>query len=536
MCRAERRLPRQRACHEVGLIALVCAAVGAAVLVVTAVCGMPHCRSAYKVAWNETTAAQRRRLLRDAWYCTSHSSVGMSFLEVPSELKSSIKKMATAKATHLLRERTIGRSTAHARDASLAAHADGCIDDDTLKCDMHTYRAGNTAKHTTKFLARSSRSPRTEAKSAESVETRTLPCEWGRAVPSRSPWVDVLDSVGDLDGSSDWATPRESCSLATTCGAKHVLRLYDLLPCEFVPPVPGPCVPPASKADLVILQDCLLVSIKAESAKLKAENAELQKVLEQNVSLLRDHDEVIKGLFKLIPDLNAQLCAKILDTDGALRTLSATVDLYPNLIEKAIEKVSELQAVKMAIPPLTAKLDQVMAEYARLKEEVTDLQTSLSLRPVQYWGKVVSMKRYIFRRDAAKKTHNEVKGPKEHIEKDKGHKHEGNKVPKSPKIPESMASPAVPRFSLGSDFDTCANRDWAASTLNAAASCPAFAARVRDFDLVAFCDSRVDGGDTEAFRRLHGNLLMHVTSNLPDEPVPSLSELATRLACLLPPA
>ena len=221
-----------------------------------------------------------------------------------------------------------------------------------------------------------------------------------------------------------------------------------------------------------------------------------------------------------------------------------------------------LSAADTANDKLTKMICQLTAESAKRKEEVTDLQKAfVSLMKMKvpelkvvppdlckYWGKDVTMKKYTFRRDAAMPIFTKVK-------KYSLRRVPGSPMPKEAALPDSrsrvgaivltkkklssrrsveqdvpeVAEAALPsnfRSPLGSDFDTCANREWAASSLGAAALCPAFAARVRDLDIDAFCDSLADDGDAEAFRRLHANLLLHVSSNPTG---PTYSEFASLL-------
>ena len=58
-----------------------------------------------------------------------------------------------------------------------------------------------------------------------------------------------------------------------------------------------------------------------------------------------------------------------------------------------------------------------------------------------------------------------------------------------------------------------------------------FAARVRGFDLDAFCVSLGDDAEAAAFRRLHKNLLMHVPND-PTATATSISEMVSLLNAL----
>ena len=127
---------------------------------------MPGSRSAY-TAQSCLTRAQKQRLARDWWYSTSHSKAAMKFVEVPSAIAPSVKKMAVAKQLHRDRDASAGTCSAFARDASFAAVARGTIGRETLREDLRVYRAANVAKHSDKFEQW---------------------CDSKRAVPSRPPW------------------------------------------------------------------------------------------------------------------------------------------------------------------------------------------------------------------------------------------------------------------------------------------------------------------------------------------------------------
>jgi len=110
---------------------------------------MPGCRKCYSIHWTEMTAAQKRRVYRDAWYRTPHSGPNKAFVECSRSAATPLRAMARAYETHVRRDAQTGCAHHYGRLATLAALRTGVISNDTAKADFREYKLGNKAKHDT---------------------------------------------------------------------------------------------------------------------------------------------------------------------------------------------------------------------------------------------------------------------------------------------------------------------------------------------------------------------------------------------------